>query len=322
MQDWSTFDFPTVGVIDAPTPFVAPSRPEAPVLASGTVSSVIESPPHAASWIPADVPVTRETLLNALVLGEEERRYIWSIDQREPAWHRARAGRLTGSRVGSAAGHNPYCSPEKLVHEWLYVPVVDNATMKHGRDNEDPARDLYCNVKRKQNRPYKQCIEFSPPPSYLDADFAHIDDVAPLDPNTVSDAPYDIRVDVRGLVVHSTKPYFGYSSDGEVFETDDQGLLEIKCPRRMYKEIPWYYYDQIQFGMYNLGLEWCDFWVWTAQQTSLHRYAFNRDYWEHDLLPKLESFYQDLFIPAAIEAIERERAWTPQTAKRTRSFHL
>lgn len=204
--------------------------------------------PMKISWIPDHVEVTKENLLAYLNVTEEERKHIWSIDQRDPLWHLHRAGRLTGSRAGAAAGHNPYSSPQQLVHEWLYVPVTDNAAMKYGRDNEGGARDMYMEIKRRQNTPKKVAIEFATPPSYLDEDFRHVE-LQPVDPNQVSEEPYDIRVDVRGLVIHPVKTYCGYSADGEVFETDDKGLLEIKCPRyKIYNEIPWMYYDQIQFG--------------------------------------------------------------------------
>lgn len=320
--NWDQFTFPLVNVVDAPTRFLAPTTPAVGTTTTrrGHTSIEVEAPPMKVSWIPEDVPVTRENLLAHLSVTEGERKYIWSIDQREPAWHRARAGRLTGSRVGAAASHNPYSTPANLIHEWLYVPVVDNAAMKHGRDNEGPSRDMYRQLKMKQNVPEKQQIEYAAPPTYLDEDFRQLDDVEYPE---FSNEPYDIHIDVRGLVVHPTVCHYGYSSDGEIFETtDDKGLLEIKCPRKMYPQVPWMYYDQIQFGMYNLGLKWCDFWVWTPQQTSLNRYSFNEQYWEHDLHPKLETFYHDQFLPAAIEAIEKERAWKPEHAKRTKSFHI
>jgi len=281
----------------------------------GTIEKTYEKPPMKVSWIPDDVPVTRENLLNYLTVTEEDRMRIWSIDQREPDWHKQRAGRITGSRVGSAAGHNRYASPDKLIREWLYVPVVDNAAMKWGRDHEDPARDVYKSLRTNQFSSRKATIEFDPQPSYLPDDYKSIDNVVPVDPNEVSSDPFQIRVDVRGLIVHPTINWFGYSPDGEVFETDDKGLLEIKCPRKMYDEIAWFYYDQIQFGMFNLGVKWCDFVVWTREATTLKRYAFNEDYWNHELYPKLETFYHDKFIPEAIVAIEKERAWDPKEAK-------
>lgn len=237
--DFSKINIPVVDISDEPesdpSTFGAPSGPaKGNTFVSGSIVTTIEEPPMKVSWIPADVPVTRENLLAALQVTEAEREQIWKYDQREPEWHRARAGRITGSRVGSAAGHNPYCDPEKLVYEWLYVPVKDNAAMKWGRDNEDPARNLYMDIKRGQNQHVKKATPFERMPSYIEDEYRLVDTEAiPVDPNEVSDLPYDIRVDVRGLVVHPEKCYIGYSSDGEVTETDDKGMLEIKCPRKM-----------------------------------------------------------------------------------------
>jgi hypothetical protein len=168
----------------------------------------------------------------------------------------------------------------------------------------------------------KAPIEFEPPPAYLDADYRTID-LVPVDPNDISSDPYTNRIEVRGLVIHPTINWFGYSPDGEVFETDDKGLLEIKCPQKKpYTEIPWTYYDQIQFGMFNFNLKWCDFFAWTPGQSSLHRYAFNEDYWNHELYPKLEDFYMNTFLPEAVVAIEKERAWNPEMATYTKKLHI
>ena len=150
--------------------------------------------------------------------------------------------------------------------------------MKWGRDNEALARDTYKSHRLNQFKDYKAVVEFEPPPSYLPREFQHVD-IVPVDPNEISSKPYTIDIQVRGLIVHPTLNWMGYSSDGEVFETDDKGLLEIKCPQRMYAEVPHSYYDQMQFGMFNLGLKWCDFFVWMEQGYTLKRYAFNEDYW-------------------------------------------
>jgi len=121
-----------------------------------------------------------------------------------------------------------------------------------------------------------------------------------------------------------------------------QNNLEIKCPsKKPYDEIPWIYYDQIQFGMFNLGLKWCDFYAWTphagtklGKQYALtwlkmhdlrknpERFAFNERYWNEELYPKLENFYMNKFLPEAIKAIEAQRSWTPQTARYTKKLHL
>lgn len=293
--DYSSYTFPTVDVVqgyDKDTQLALPDRP------------------MPCSWIVDNVPVTKENLLAALEVTEEERVKIWSLGQREDGWHMARRGRITGSRIPAMAGKNPYCPPRKLLKEWLYQPVIDNAAMKHGRDNEDCARNFYKDYKLRQNTPNKVRVDFAEQPSYIPLEYRQVD-IQALDPNEVSDLPYDIHIDVRGLVVHPTKCYIAYSSDGEVTETDDRGLLEIKCPRRMYDEMPNMYYCQCLLGMYMFQYSWVDFVVWTPRETSILRYPYNEDYFLHEVLRPAEDFYFEEFIPEAIVAIEKERAWTP-----------
>lgn len=248
VYEWSSL-VKTVAVVDAPKKYGAYAKPysSAPSQPSGTVEKEYQKPPMAMTWIPDDVEPTKESLLAALVVTEEERAYIWSIDQREDAWHVARRGRLTGSRVGSAAGHNKFESPKKLINNWLYVSIDDNFNMKWGRDHESEAREQYRQLRIAQFAKGKFTIPFDDPPEYLPEKYRTITDVVPVDPNTVSDKPYDMRIEVRGLIVHPTINWFGYSADGEVFETDDKGLLEIKCPQRLHGHIIHSYYDQVQY---------------------------------------------------------------------------
>ena len=312
--DFSKMQMPNVDIVEkyeAPAKLVA--TPHAPGM-----ETQVEKPPMKVSWIPDTVPVTRENLLKALEVTPEEQRVIWSTEQRDPLWHLHRAGRLTGSRVGSACGMNKWCTPDQLVHEWLYKPVVMNAAMQHGIDNENPVRQMYIDSKLRQNRPTKQVIEFERPPEGIGEDYMHID----MDPAAASDKPYDLKVDVRGVVVHPKHPWIGYSSDGEATDSDDNYLIEIKCPRRPYEDIPLYYYAQIQAGMWLLNYKYCDFIVWTKEHFSIKRYAFNEDFWNSFMFPRMEDFYFNKFIPEAVEAIKNERAYNPATAKKTKIFHL
>jgi hypothetical protein len=48
-----------------------------------------------------------------------------------------------------------------------------------------------------------------------------------------------------------------------------------------------------------------------THEKGLERYAFNEDYWNHDLYPKIEDFYMNKFLPEAIVAIEKQRAYDP-----------
>lgn len=123
--DWASM-MKTVNVVAAPPRSqtsgtkrayseTVPSMPSVPSVPSGTVEVTMEEQPMKVSWIPESEPVTRENLLKYLEVTEDERRKIWSYDQRDPEWHIARYGRLTGSRAGSAAGHNKYVFASYLI---------------------------------------------------------------------------------------------------------------------------------------------------------------------------------------------------------------
>jgi hypothetical protein len=331
-----TFDFsnmPTVGIVEQykeekPRCGAGPGgRAGPPPTINGNIETKIEAPPMKVSWIPEQVPVTKENLLSALNVTEQEREMIWSFDQRDPLWHLHRAGRLTGSRMGSACGVNKWCTPDQLVQEWLYKPVVMNAAMLHGIEHEAPVREMYLESRRRQNTKglnsngLLPVVEFEPPPSGVPEDFQHIEMDPPIGEVTANE-PYELSVRVRGLVVDHRYSWLGYSSDGELSGTEGKHLLEIKCPRNPYPEIPLYYYAQIQEGMWLLGLPFCDFVVWTKTSFTIRRFAFNEDYWNHYLFPRAEDFYMNKFLDAAVVAIENERAYNPLTAKRTKTLLL
>ena len=106
-------------------------------------------------------------------------------------------------------------------------------------------------------------------------------------------------VDYPGLIVCKHKPWLGYSPDG-IFTVDNiKGLLEIKCPfkKKLYGRIPMYYYDQIQYGMWLLNCEYADFLVFTPEKCSLQRFDYNKAYCEEFLIPAVERFYFNRFLP-------------------------
>lgn len=178
--------------------------------------------------------------------------------------------------------------------------------MKWGRDHEDEARQFYIDTMVYKNTPEKEkvMVDFAPSPSYVPDEYKDVD-IVPVDPNEVSDLPYSIRVDVCGLVVSTVKSYCAYSSDGEVLETDDKGLLEIKCPRRLYGKCRPQYFAQIQYSMW---LKLADFLVWTPQGSTLARYAYNETVLQGTDTAH-EDWYEREFLPEAIVAIEKQRAW-------------
>ena len=57
------------------------------------------------------------------------------------------------------------------------------------------------------------------------------------------------------------------------------------------------YFVQVQGQMAIAGRSWCDFVLFTAKGISIQCIAFNKDYCEKTLLPKLIAFYDDCLGP-------------------------
>ncbi len=85
------------------------------------------------------------------------------------------------------------------------------------------------------------------------------------------------------------------------------GCGEIKCPAtlELYSTqpkharfgMPHYHYDQVQGQMKLLGVQWCDYVVYTPTRTQVTRVAFNAEYWDKELFPALRTFYFHEFLP-------------------------
>jgi putative phage-type endonuclease len=155
---------------------------------------------------------------------------IIDCTQGTPEWHRARAGRVTASRIadltaktktGWGAGRANYKA--ELVAERLTGTVADsysNAAMQWGTEKEPDARNAYAFMA-------------------------------------------DVSVGEVGFVIHPRLEMSGASPDGLVGE---DGLLEIKCPNTathidtlLSDAVPEKYIKQMQWQMACTGRAWCDF---------------------------------------------------------------
>ena len=148
---------------------------------------------------------------------------------------------------------------------------------------------------------------------------------------------FDVQVHSVGLTVDVAHPYLGASPDGIVDTNDPVSgreetiLLEIKCPfssnvpyaqQEKYRVsafpgvpagIPPAYYCQIQGCMAILRLpaaDFVEFFVAPPDGTAsakpnlfIQRYDFKPEFWSGVMLPRLEAFYRDLFIPKLVAAI-------------------
>lgn len=130
-----------------------------------------------------------------------------------------------------------------------------------------------------------------------------------------------------GLAVPKWDIHIGASVDGVVGE---DGMIEIKCPKKMYKPIMEYvrmlnggwkppnefyrghiwksHYDQMQGGMAILGKKWCDYVVYCQPEDYFYRerILFNANYWNNCLYPNIKHFYQNILHPLIEETYFRD----------------
>lgn len=207
--------------------------------------------------------------------GKVER--IASLKQGTAEWLASRVLRLTVSNAGTVCGNNPYCKAAEYARELAgLAPPLDPESY----DGKRRAAALQWGHDHED----KACEAY--------------------------EMMFGCAVAHCGLVVDLERPWMGASPDGMV---DEDGLLEIKCPvtQRIYTTMPPYYYDQIMAQMAVLGKKWCDFVVWTPSDMCVWRFDFNEPYWREFLLPRLEAFYHDAFLPLYVDAVVAGAALPP-----------
>ena len=189
--------------------------------------------------------------------------------------------RLTGSKFGVAAGHAPkfFSTPEELARQI--------AGLEEAYFDEESLKRMNHGVQEEPNA--RRWYEMN----------------------------HNVEVEEIGLVVPKWDFHLGASVDGIVKGT--KGIIEIKCPKRMYKPLqdhlrlretgwiprPYYHshiyssqYDQMIGGMALLDKEWCDYIVYATEDGDVYqeRISFNEEYWNNILYPKLQLFlFKELF---------------------------
>lgn len=182
------------------------------------------------------------------------------MEQRTPAWHLARRGRITGSNVGAILGLNPYRTEDDVLRamvreyhgaerEWS-----GNAATEYGTFHEAGA-----------------LVEFT--------------------------METGVHVDQAPFVVHPNNEWLGASPDGYVGQ---DALIEVKCPYSLRdktnpafktaEEQP-HYLAQMQVQMACTGRTRCYFWQWSQYGTSLE-IVERDDAWLAESIPMLQAFHQ------------------------------
>ena len=63
------------------------------------------------------------------------------------------------------------------------------------------------------------------------------------------------------------------------------------------------YYCQVQGQMAITERAWCDFVVYTSKGIAIDRIAFDKLFWENELLPKLVDFFDNCLAPGVVSPI-------------------
>ena len=212
-------------------------------------------------------------------------------------WYSARHYRLTASTFGRILQLLPTTPPDSLVKQLLHPKSFSTNATEWGKENEPIALQKY--VEHQLSTGHTGLVTCS-----------------------------------AGFVVSEEHPFLGASPDAYVCDPcspNQFGLVEIKCPYK-YRELqpeaaaqqtdfccklsidsngtkavelkrkhP--YFAQIQGQLAITERKWCDFVVYTKKGISIERIENDSEFWEHELLPKLITFYDCCFCPSIVSPI-------------------
>lgn len=177
-----------------------------------------------------------------------------------------RDGRLTASEHAAALSLNPYCSRQELWRKW-------------------------------------NGLAEPPSPATLER-FKWGHDNAP---NAV--AHYE--AETGEIVLHCLDrevfiPYSDWSGATPDGWVGSVGLLETKCPTRLWDKPPDYYWVQVQSQLAITHLDWCDLCAWTPEGSAIWRTQRSPEYWPW-AEPLLRKCYETLTT-----GLEPKRAKKPK----------
>ena len=208
-------------------------------------------------------------------------------------WHSVRQYRLTASYFGSIYRMKETTSPQNLVLQILGTKRFTSDATEWGKHNEAIALERYCAHQNSSGHDGLYC------------------------------AP-------SGFVISEKYPFLGASPDGVVHDPsvpNSFGLAEVKCPYSFRNLTPIEagqsskfccevvpsgaqsalqlkhthpYFCQVQGQMGITERSWCDFIVYTTKGLHVERINFDSGFWETELLPKLEAFFDNCLAPEIV----------------------
>lgn len=203
------------------------------------------------------------------------------LQQRTPAWHAARRGKLTASNVGSALGLCPWTPRLQAFNRAMGLDrfqgkQFNDALGRTRITKTDALYDFYRSLGIAGNDATKWGTSHEP--DGILAYSAHTGNL----------------VDATGLHVHPETEWLAGSPDGLV---GNEGLIEVKCPywrkkdgSRIHKEIPMHYYMQMNLCMEVCGRSWCDYISWSPEAYVIYRVTRDKELHE-TLMPHYLKFF-------------------------------
>lgn len=95
-----------------------------------------------------------------------------------------------------------------------------------------------------------------------------------------------------GFFRHPKYEFIGCSPDGLI---EEFGLIEIKCPQKMYEGVPQHYLPQVLGEIHITGRDWCDFVAWTPEGMKITTVDANEKQWR-EWEKQLVEFYEQFIL--------------------------
>ena len=193
-----------------------------------------------------------------------------SLQQRTPAWHAARQGKLTASNIGAVLGLCPWTSRQEAYNRAVGLSTfVANDACTWGTKNE--ANGILAYTAHTGNLVDNTGLHVHPDQQWL------------------AGSP-DGLIGETGLLEVKC-PYY-YKKDGS----------------RVHKEVPAHYYMQMNLCLECADRDWCDFISWSPQGYKIYRVT--RDTGLHEaMMPHYVNFFatiQRATKPARLSAEDKE----------------
>ena len=225
---------------------------------------------------------TKEFLDNLGSTAVERAQIAENTADDKEEWHRERRKRVTATTFHQIANMRDSTSNKNIMNRLLYDTTkdLDTPALQYGRVNEELAIQAY---EKQTNTGVKRPV---------------------------------------GLVVHPKHPFLAATPDGIV---SDDIIVEVKCPKSAENtslerlaasssgltsffflddkpelKKSHQYYTQVQCQLACTGAKFCDFFVWTPNETSCQRIAADETFIANRL-EKVKAFYDERIVPEMID---------------------